>query len=274
MNDKKMNAMADGVSKGMAEVMKPVFDNMASELNSLMRELKNAQQTSMKEMADAFLSEMKNASGQVFEKVAEQSMGVAKLQAKTVSDLASMMQKMEEDKKTIETMYMESRKLLAEVAKMHEEQSANMAVLSEVSENVSALSKDASTRINKEIEIYKKLEFNHASWMSDCKTCTESLNESAKTVIGNLTECASTLDSVAKSVEDSLNSTCDSLQNSIDDYHARVDVDINNTFKMFDDNMSSIAGTLGKAATDIAETAERIPKAIKGSIDELQHSLK
>ena len=38
-----MNAMADGVSKGMAEVMKPVFDNMASELNSLMRELHNRQ---------------------------------------------------------------------------------------------------------------------------------------------------------------------------------------------------------------------------------------
>lgn len=278
MNDKKINAMSEGISEGvstaLAQTMKPVFDNMAREINGLMNELKNSQKESMKEMAEAFLNEMRNVSAQFYQNVAAESLNVARMQADTVNKLGSMLKQLEEDKKAIESMYADSRKMIEDMAKIHSEQADQINMVVRVSQDVAKLSNDATLRIDKENELYSKLETNHSKWMEDCKNCSEVLTGSAESVIANLSKCADTLNGVSKEVEESLKNTCNNLQNSIADYHQKVDTDIDNTFKLFDENMASIAGTLGEAASDITEAAQRIPKAIKGSLDELQHSMK
>ena len=67
MNEKKLtqitSSMSDSITEGIAEAMKPVFENLATEIHSMMSKVRQEQKNTLQFMSEQFLENMK-ASGE------------------------------------------------------------------------------------------------------------------------------------------------------------------------------------------------------------------
>ena len=289
MNNKKVDSMAERISEeisdGLAEVMKPVFENLAQEISKLVTGLEDRQKENMKIMADAFLQEMAHASDRMFESVAKDAEGICRLQSDTVRELSAIVDKIAGDRAVIQKISEDNSKTAADMSRLINMMDSQIDKLAKISESVEVIDRDIAERIVAEAGLYSKLEQSNSNWARQLAECGEmvactsddaadKVNDSVENAIINLDKCTAKLDMMTKEIEGSYEKMHTDLHTMMNEYRETVSRDINDTFRAFDENMSEIVKALGTAVTDIADAADRIPRALKGSIDAIQQSVK
>lgn len=288
MNNRKVDNMADRISEeiseGLAVVMKPVFENLAKEISGLVTGLEDRQKENMRIMADAFLQEMAKASGSMFNNIAKDSADICRMQSETVRELAEAVERMAADRAAIQKISGDNSRTAAELAGLVSRLDDKIDSLARVSDDNGKLAAESSDRIRAEMELYERLEQSSGRWSRQLAECNEmvaatsedaneKINAGVERAMHNLEKCAARLESITKDIESSYEKMNSSMHVMMKDYRETVSRDIAETFKAFDINMSEIVKTLGTAVTDIAEAADRIPKALKGSIDSLRQPI-
>lgn len=83
MNHKKIDGMADKIaeeiSNVLADVMKPVFENLTKEIHALAAGLEDRQKENMRSMADAFLQQMAKTADRMFESITADTADICRL---------------------------------------------------------------------------------------------------------------------------------------------------------------------------------------------------
>lgn len=289
MNNKKVDSMADRISgeisDGLAEVMRPVFENLAQEISKLVTGLEYRQKENMKIMADAFLQEMAKASGRMFEGITKDTVDICRMQSDTVRELSVIVDKMTEDRAVVQKISEDNSKTAAEMSRLVNMMDEQIGKLAGISEGVEVIDRDIAERISAETGLYSKLEQSSSNWAKQLAECGEmvactsedaadKVNGSVANAIDNLDKCSVKLEGITRQIESSYDKMHRDMHAMMDEYRETVSKDINDTFRTFDEGMSEIVRALGTAVTDIADAADRIPRAIKGSIDALQQSVK
>ncbi|MCI8308185.1 MAG: hypothetical protein HFH14_09075 [Lachnospiraceae bacterium] len=289
MNNKKIDSMADKISVEisdvLADVMRPVFENLTKEISTLVAGLEDRQKENMKSMADAFLQEMAKTSGSMFESITADTADICRLQSDTVRELSAIVDKMTDDRAVLQKISEDNTRTAAKLTEIVEKIDDRIDSLSNVSQGIEHLDNGVADRISAEMDLYAELEKNSGNWAKQLAACNEMVaatsenagsmvNESVGNAIANLDKCTEKLENISKGIESSYDDMYENMHAMMKEYRELVSKDMNDTFIAFDKNMSEIVKALGTAVADIADAADRIPKALKGSVDALQHSVK
>lgn len=287
MNNKKVDSMADRISEeitaGLADVMKPVFENLAKEIHTVVTGLEDRQKENMKNMADAFLQEMAQASDRMFEGIVKETAGICRMQSKTVKELSGIVDKIIEDRAVIQKSSENNAAVAADMAKLAGMMGEQIDRLAKISGSVAVIDRNTADRMNAETALYANLEQRSGEWAKQLANCNEmvactsedvtgKINDSTVNAVQNIDRCSEKLEQITKDIQVSYDRMNKDMQAVMKEYRDTVSRDITDTFKAFDENMSHIVKTLGTVVTDIADAADKIPKALKGSIDALQQS--
>lgn len=192
---------------------------------------------------------------------------------------------MADDGAVLQKISGDNTRTAAELAEIAGKIAGSIDKLSNVSRGIERMDNGVADRISAEMELYAKLEKNSGNWAKQLAACNEMVaatsenaggmvNESVGNAIANLDRCTGKLENISSGIETSYNNMHENMHAMMKEYRELVTKDMNDTFTAFDKNMSEIVRTLGTAVTDIADAADRIPKALKGSVDALQYSVK
>lgn len=278
MNEKKANILAtqiaEGISAGLADVMKPVFDNLANEIRSLQENIEVKQKESIKIMADEFINEMKNSSDKMFDKISKDTIEISKMQADSVDKLAGIVEKMESDIATYKKLSEDNAKLCESIKEMCGSLDKRIDSLAKISDDIAKIDGNVSAHMQTEKELAGDIAACSKTVLNTINDSTQQLNESAANVLGKIEECSNKLDDASVKLKTSYESTKAIMIKSLGEYQITMKNDMGEAFESFDNNMAAVVKVLGDAVSEISEMTMNIPKALKGSIDELSQTLK
>ena len=278
MNEKKANILAtqiaEGISAGLADVMKPVFDNLANEIRSLQENIEVKQKDSIKIMADEFIKEMKNSSDKMFDKISKDTIEISKMQADSVDKLAGIVEKMESDIATYKKLSEDNAKLCESIKEMCGSLDKRIDSLAKISDDIAKIDGNVSAHMQTEKELAGDIAACSKTVLNTINDSTQQLNESAANVLGKIEECSNKLDDASVKLKTSYESTKAIMIKSLGEYQITMKNDMGEAFESFDNNMAAVVKVLGDAVSEISEMTMNIPKALKGSIDELSQTLK
>lgn len=278
MNEKKANILAtqiaEGISAGLADVMKPVFDNLANEIRSLQENIEVKQKDSIKIMADEFIKEMKNSSDKMFDKISKDTIEISKMQADSVDKLAGIVEKMESDIATYKKLSDDNAKLCESIKEMCGSLDKRIDSLAKISDDIAKIDGNVSAHMQTEKELAGDIAACSKKVLNTINDSTQQLNESAANVLGKIEECSNKLDDASVKLKTSYESTKAIMIKSLGEYQITMKNDMGEAFESFDNNMAAVVKVLGDAVSEISEMTMNIPKALKGSIDELSQTLK
>jgi len=277
MNDKKINILAEQISAAitasLAEVMKPVFNNLSNEIRSLQQSLEQRQKESMKLMADEFIKEMKKSSDILFDTVSRNAIEISREQAKSVDRLAGIVERINADVGVYSKLSEENTRLHESIRQMSNTFDLRINALTKVSENIAGIESSVNNNMIVEKELADKLSTCSGSVLNTVNESTQKLNDSAAEILSRIEECTTRLTDTTVKLKASYEGTKELITKSFDEYQGNVNKGIEDTFASFDSNMSAIVKTLSDAVQEISVLSMNIPKAIKGSVDELQKTL-
>ena len=278
MNEKKANILAtqiaEGISAGLADVMKPVFDNLANEIRSLQENIEVKQKESIKIMADEFIKEMKNSSDKMFDKISKDTIEISKMQADSVDKLAGIVEKMESDIAAYKKLSEDNAKLCESIKEMCGSLDKRIDSLAKISDDIAKIDGNVSAHMQTEKELAGDIAACSKTVLNTINDSTQQLNESAANVLGKIEECSNKLDDASVKLKTSYESTKAIMIKSLGEYQITMKNDMGEAFESFDNNMAAVVKVLGDAVSEISEMTMNIPKALKGSIDELSQTLK
>jgi len=278
MNEKKANILAtqiaEGISAGLADVMKPVFDNLANEIRSLQENIEVKQKESIKIMADEFIKEMKNSSDKMFDKISKDTIEISKMQADSVDKLAGIVEKMKSDIATYKKLSEDNAKLCESIKEMCGSLDKRIDSLAKISDDIAKIDGNVSAHMQTEKELAGDIAACSKTVLNTINDSTQQLNESAANVLGKIEECSNKLDDASVKLKTSYESTKAIMIKSLGEYQITMKNDMGEAFESFDNNMAAVVKVLGDAVSEISEMTMNIPKALKGSIDELSQTLK
>lgn len=272
------DSMSAAITEGIAGVMRPVFEELTGQMREMMTGLQNQQAESMKVMADAFLEQMKKAADGMFADVTAGLVETVRQQQDATNKLNEAADKIAADSRLLAEA---ASKLSVAVSGVSEAAVSMDRVVKEQNKNVDIFVAQVEKYGQSSENVAKAMNDRQNEWIANYKTCDERLADTAG-------KAADTISAAAASLEKNiagLKEACDALSNSTstyadtvtrasETYGRKLDEGINQTFETFDTEMAGIAKTLGDAAANISEVTTQIPRTLKGSIDELERTIK
>jgi len=281
-NDKKIEQLSDGMAKavteGIAASMRPVFEELTGQVRQMMEGIEARQEANIERMADAFLEEMKKSCATMFADMTAGMKEVCDKQQKVCDSLQKAIDHIE--KSTGEASAAEQG-IAGALADMKQMQNAIQSTVTAQHGEITAMSANMAGYCESVGKSVDKFIDAQQSYATDTVTLLDNKQKEWVKASENMSASADELQKYiaeVKNVTDTLN---DNLQQYIatvteesSKYRTLVNNDVEATFKAFDTEMAGIAKTLGDVAGQIKESSEKIPRALKGSIDELERAVK
>lgn len=279
------DSMSAAITDGIAEAMRPVFEELTGQMKNMMEKLQDQQAESMKIMADAFLEEMKNAANGMFADIASELDNVGRQQEAATRNMNEVADKLVAESKSMTDA---ADKLSGAVNDIREVQASIAKLVNEQNKAVDTFVLHIDKYSKSTEDIAHTLEDRQNEWITNYKTCDERLADTAGRVADTITGSVATLERSIAAFEQNiagLKEACATLDNSTktyadtvtresEAYGNKLNKGIESTFEAFDNEMAGIVKSLGDAATQISEVTAQIPRTLKGSIDELERTIK
>lgn len=283
------DSMSVAITEGITAAMRPVFEELTGQMSNMMAGLQNQQAESMKVMADAFLQEMKKAADGMFANITSGLEEAAKLQQTATANLNSAVDKMLAESKVMADA---AKNLVASVNDIKNSASLMGNIATEQNKTAGTFMAQVEKYSESSERIAKSLNDRQNEWIDNYKNCDKKLADTTGKVTDTITTSVASLEksvtelkkaceelnkssgSYAETITSASQSYASTITTAGQTYGKKLDEGIQQTFETFDKEMAGIVTTLGAAATNISEVTAQIPRTLKGSIDELERTIK
>ena len=110
-----------------------------------------------------------------------------------------------------------------------------------------------------------------SEWTDKYISCDDALSKNAASLLENMEKsnramqlCGEAFDKAAGAMKTNLSSIESDISKSLKNFETGMEQNVNHILEIMDRQIAGIAQTLGKTAEDISESAQKIPKALRG----------
>ena len=108
------------IFRSIAEAMKPVFENLATEIHSMMSKVRQEQKNTLQFMSEQFLENMKASGENMFKGMLDRTEELCEAQTRSNAEIGAILDKLGREKKDVSKIHMENLQLLGEVKDLQE----------------------------------------------------------------------------------------------------------------------------------------------------------
>lgn len=247
--------LADSLGEAIKQEMTPHLEEMANQNNRLVEAITGNQVEGMDKMVDHLMDEVNGLFGDQFENMSDTIEELLKWQKEVKSSMDELVNKIQDTAKLQSVSNKEMDTLL----------NKNLDLITKVN--------DSSTELNKIVDNAKEVCNSFDSLVHDNKNHKDiihSYTEKISSSISLFKDLTENIDEQATMYSEELNSLNKNFQVSSESFSTNLVQGIDNTFKSFDDNLSSITRHLAEVIKEIKNSSDDMPDILEEIKDNIK----